>query len=114
MINPITTDPGQAYFSRRGNKAVITRSDKTDLQLAALQTNTDCLILTGGLMPSPYTLDRAANEEITLVLTKENTRATVSRLESIFERSRFTSERKLERMSELLQQRLDFAPVAAA
>ncbi|MHB8577295.1 MAG: DRTGG domain-containing protein [Dehalococcoidia bacterium] len=114
LISPITTDPGQPYFSRRGDKAVIVRSDKTDQQLAAMQSNTDCLILTGGLQPSPYTLDRAANEEIALLLTRGDTRATIGRLESIYASSRFSSERKLERMAELLQDRLDAAPIAAA
>jgi len=114
MIGPITTDPGQPYFSRRGNKAVITRSDKTDMQLAALQTDTDCLILTGGLSPSPYTLDRASSEEVALMVTHADTRATVGRLEEIFGRSRFSSERKLERMAELLGGALDFDAITAA
>src|SRR5262249_54742819 len=51
MIGPVSSDPGQPYYAREGNKAIITRSDKTDLQLAALQTDTDCLILTGGFNP---------------------------------------------------------------
>jgi BioD-like phosphotransacetylase family protein len=114
MIGPISSDPGQAYYARRGNKAVITRSDKTDSQLAAMQTNTDCLILTGGLSPSPYTLDRASNEEVAVMLTRRDTRGAVQRLEQIFEESRFGSERKLERMAELLKQRLDWQPIGQA
>lgn len=114
MIGPVTVDPGQPYYARRGNKAVITRSDKTDLQLAALQTNTDCLILTGGIAPSPYTLDRASNEEVALMVTRTDTRATVDRLADIFEGSRFSSERKLERMAELLRDRLDYETISKA
>jgi BioD-like phosphotransacetylase family protein len=114
MIGPVSSDPGQPYYARRGNKAVITRSDKTDLQLAALQTDTDCLILTGGLTPSPYTLDRASNEEVALMVTRGDTGATVNTLAGIFERSRFSSERKLERMSEMLRGTLDYEAVVAA
>jgi BioD-like phosphotransacetylase family protein len=114
MIGPITTDSSNAYFSRRGHKAVITRSDKTDLQLAALATDTDCLILTGGISPSPYTLDRASSEEVAVMLTPSDTRATVDSLAGIFQQSRFGSERKLERITELLKDRVDWSVVDAA
>jgi BioD-like phosphotransacetylase family protein len=106
LLNPITVDAGQPYFARRRNKAVITRSDKTDLQLAALHTQTDLLILTGGVPPSPYTLDRAAGEEVPLLLTRATTREAVARLEEVFPRTRFAGELKLARMGELLRQEL--------
>src|SRR5581483_7688946 len=92
LINPVTVDPGQPYYARLRNKAVITRSDKTDLQLAALQTQTDMLILTGGLPPSPYTIDRAAGEEVPLVLTRADTRGAVQLLEDVFTESRFAGD----------------------
>jgi hypothetical protein len=118
LVNPISADPGQPYYARRRNKAVITRSDKTDLQLAALQTQTDLLILTGGVPPSPYTIDRAAGEEVPLLLTRLGTREAVSRLEDVYARSRFAGEAKLERMRALLlakaDQRLLEALVAGA
>jgi BioD-like phosphotransacetylase family protein len=115
MIGPITTDPGQPYYARpRSRRAVITRSDKTDLQLAAMHTDIDCLILTGGLQPSPYTIDRAADDEITVLLTSFDTRGAVEQLENIFAATRFHSEEKLERMRALLDQELDWASLNKA
>ncbi|HLZ70588.1 MAG TPA: DRTGG domain-containing protein [Dehalococcoidia bacterium] len=114
MIGPVSADPGQPYYTRRARKAVIARSDKTDSQLAAMQTDTDCLILTGGLNPSPYTLDRASNEEIALMVAPGDTQTTLRALEDVYGRSRFVSETKLERMSQLLHDELDFAPIGAA
>ncbi|GEM_PF-382715 len=114
MIGPVSVDPGQAYYTRRGHKAVIARSDKTDSQLAAMQTDTDCLILTGGFNPSPYTLDRASNEEIALMVAPGDTQTTVRALEEMYGRSHFVSETKLERMAELLRDELDFEPIGAA
>lgn len=113
LINPVTVDPGQPYYARLRNKAVITRSDKTDLQLAALQTQTDMLILTGGLTPSPYTIDRAAGEEVPLVLTRADTRGAVHLLEDVFTISRFAGELKLERMDALLKTHGDADAIAA-
>jgi BioD-like phosphotransacetylase family protein len=110
MIGPITTDPGQPYYARpRSKRAAITRSDKTDLQLAAMHSDIDCLILTGGIEPSPYTIDRAADEELTVLLTRADTRGAVKLLEDIFVKSRFGSEEKLERMRALLDEYFDWA-----
>jgi BioD-like phosphotransacetylase family protein len=111
MIGPLTADPSDPYFKRRRNKAVITRSDKTDLQLAALHTQTDLLILTGGFPPSPYTIDRAAGEDVPIVLTRADTRQSIELLSDVFGGSRFTGERKLERLGELLGDEWDLATV---
>jgi BioD-like phosphotransacetylase family protein len=115
MIGPITTDPGQPYYSRpRSRRAAITRSDKTDVQLAAMHSDIDCLILTGGVEPSPYTIDRAADEELTVLLTQTDTRGAVTLLEDIFAKSRFGSEEKLERLRALLDEYFDWAPLRQA
>jgi BioD-like phosphotransacetylase family protein len=90
---------------------VITRSDKTDLQLAAMHSGIECLILTGGLDPSPYAIDRAADDEIMVLLTKADTREAVGLLENIFQGTRFASEEKLDRMQALLEARLDWDPL---
>lgn len=113
LIGPLTTDPSDPYFKRRRNKAVITRSDKTDLQLSALHTQTDVLILTGGFPPSPYTIDRAAGEEVPIVLTRADTRETVARLSEVYGSSPFSGERKLERMTELLGKEWSIADMTA-
>lgn len=112
LIGPLTADPSDPYFKRRRNKAVITRSDKTDLQLAALHTQTDVLILTGGFPPSPYTIDRAAGEEVPILLTRADTRQSIELLANVFGGSRFAGERKLERISEALGQQWDAATMA--
>jgi DRTGG domain len=115
MIGPITTDPGQPYYARpRSRRAVITRSDKTDLQLAAMHADISCLILTRGIDPSPYTIDRAADAEITVLLTKLDTRGAVSRLEDIYLTTRFEGETKLERMRGLLDEHLNWVALRQA
>ena len=114
LVGPVTTDPGQPYYARpRSRRAVITRSDRTDLQLAAMHTDIDCLILTGGVDPSPYTIDRAADEEISVLLTRVDTRGAIKQLENIFGTTRFASEGKLERMMQLLDQHFDWERLQA-
>lgn len=115
LIGPISVDPGQPYYARsRSKRAILTRSDKPDQQLAAMHTDVDCLILTGGLNPSPYTIDRAADNEISVLLTNADTRGAVSLLEDIFLKTRFAGEEKLERMGALLDERFDWGTLRGA
>ena len=58
MVGAMSVDSALSYFRRKPNKAVITGGDRPDIQLAALETSTKCLILTGNLQPSPIILGR--------------------------------------------------------
>ena len=109
MLGPISADPGQPYFLQHGSKAVLNRFDKMDLHLAALATEPDCLILTGGQQPSPYLLDRVAGSdlEITVLLAPEGTVRTMEALDELYGRTRFTGRRKLARAVELVREHVD-------
>jgi BioD-like phosphotransacetylase family protein len=103
IIASIAADPGQTYFTRTEATAVIVRSDKPDLQLAALNAGPTCLIVTGGLPVLSYVLERVADEEIPLLRTKLDTRDAVSAIEELFGARPFAgSDAKLRRIEELL------------
>ena len=51
VIGAMTTAGALTYLRRAANKAVILGGDRADLALAALETSTSVLILTGGLYP---------------------------------------------------------------
>ena len=103
IIASIAADPGQTYFVRTEATAVIVRSDKPDLQLAALNAGPTCLIVTGGLPVLSYVLERVADEEIPLLRTKLDTKDAVSAIEELFGAKPFAgSDAKLRRIEELL------------
>lgn len=108
MIGPIGADPGMPHFSQHERKAVITRSEKTDLLLAALNTDLDCLILTGGRPPSPYVLDWIQNSDqgVSVLVTSHDTVGAVRLLDDLYGRTRFSGQRKLERMAQLLREQV--------
>lgn len=116
MLGPISADPGQPYFLQHGSKAVVNRFDKMDLHLAALATEPDCLILTGGQSPSAYLIDRVANSEarVTVLLSPETTVRTISLVDELYGHTRFGGERKIARAAELLRAQLDRSALEAA
>jgi len=104
VIASIAADPGQTYFDFTRADAIIVRSDKPDLQLAALNAVTDsCLIVTGGLPVLSYVLERVEEGEISLLRTKLDTKETVAAIEDLFGAGAFSgSPEKLRRIEELL------------
>ena len=116
MLGPISADPGQPYFLQHGNKAVVNRFDKMDLHLAALATEPDCLILTGGRPPSPYLLDRVAGSDlaVTVLLSPEGTVRTMELLDELYGRTRFSGQRKLTRAVELFRRHVNLQELADA
>lgn len=102
VIAPIGSDAGQPYFKRFDSLAVVCRFDRTDMHLAAIKSEPNVLILTGGRRPSGYLFDAAGANGIPVLLSRTDTENTVIALEGIFDKTRFHGERKLDRMAELL------------
>jgi uncharacterized protein len=102
MIGAMGADASLSFFRRRANKAVITGGDRSDLQLAALETSTSALVLTGNLRPTPLVIDRAEQREVPIILVPDDTLATVDRAERLFGRVRFHQDAKLRRFAEML------------
>ncbi len=103
IIASIAADPGQTYFAHTEATAVIVRSDKPDLQLAALNAGPTCLIVTGELPVLSYVLERVREDEVPLLRTKLDTKETVQAIEGLFGTRPFSGgDAKLRRIEELL------------
>ncbi|MBK33391.1 MAG: hypothetical protein CL771_07215 [Chloroflexi bacterium] len=102
LIGAISHDSADDYFGRYSSKAVISRAEKVDLGLAALLSNAECLLLTGGHEPSPYLLDRASASTTTVALSPNSTTVTAKDIEGIYGISSFNHLEKADRILELL------------
>ena len=109
LIGAMGAETALSHFRRRTNKAVFTGGDRSDLQLAALETSTSVLVLTGNIRPTPAVIDRAEEREVPIILVADDTLTTVERAERIFGHIRFKQVAKIERFTALLDQRFDFA-----
>jgi len=90
-------------------KAVVTGGHRTDIQLAALETDTVCLVLTGGVAPNELILARAREKGVALLTVAEDTVATVDRFESLLGRLRIREPEKARRGVELVRAAVDTA-----
>lgn len=112
MTGALSVDSGLEYFARKANKAVLVRADRPDMQLAALETPTKCLVISGDKVPIYSVRYRAENRGVPIVHTKKDLKSVIADLEAALSQARFTEERKLGKLSEILGQRLDFGALA--
>ncbi|AGL02697.1 phosphotransacetylase family protein [Desulfoscipio gibsoniae] len=73
VVGAMTMDSALTYLRRSANKAVVMGGDRSDLALAALETHTSALILTGGLYPDVGVLARAGEKGVPVILTYQDT-----------------------------------------
>jgi uncharacterized protein len=83
-IGAMNVNSALEYFRRGNNMAVVTGGDRADIQLAALETSTQCLILTGHLSPQPFILSRAEDLEIPILSVDLDTLTTVEIIDRAF------------------------------
>jgi BioD-like phosphotransacetylase family protein len=107
MVGAMTADSALHRFRKQTNKAVITGGDRSDIQLAALETSTTCLVLTGNLHPSPLVVRQAQDLGVAVFLVSESTIETVEKIERIFGKTRMGQHAKLEKFESLVKQFID-------
>ncbi len=107
MVGAMTEDSALRRFRKQGNKAVITGGDRTDIQLAAMETSTTCLILTGNLHPSNLIIKQAEEMCVPILLVPGNTMETVESLDRIFGKTRLGQKEKLNKFIRLVNENLD-------
>jgi hypothetical protein len=114
VIAPVSADPGEGYFNHHQANSVVVRSDKPDLQLAALNAGATCLIVTGGLPLLGYVTERAEADEIPIIRTLKDTLETIRSVEELYGSGPFTvSPEKLNRLEELTRG-FDVRPLLSA
>src|SRR3990172_2481625 len=95
-------------------KAVVTGGMRADIQYAALQTDTRCLVLTGGIPPHELVRHRAESLGVPVLVTKEDTMVTVERFEQLLGRLRIREKVKIDRGVALVGENVDVGGVQAA
>jgi hypothetical protein len=82
---------------------VVTGGYRTDIQLAALETDTVCLVLTGGVSPNEIILARAREKGVAVLTVPDDTMSAVERFERLLGRLRIREPEKIRRGVELVR-----------
>jgi BioD-like phosphotransacetylase family protein len=108
VVGAMGVESALKYLRQNINQAVITGGDRSDIQSAALETSTRCLILTGNIRPGPQIISRAEDQGVPIILTRHDTMTAIEHIERFFGKTRFHQEEKVQRFDSLLDQNMDF------
>jgi hypothetical protein len=114
VIGAMNVNSALKYFRKSDHKAVITGGDRTDIQLAALETYTLCLILTGKLPLDRRVRSRAEELEVPILSVDLDTFATIKRIERVFGQVRLHEAVKVSCIQELMSRNFDFPRLYAS
>ena len=81
-IGAMNVSSAMEFFRRRRNMAVVTGADRIEIQLAALEASTQCLILTGVGEPLPQLISRSEELEVPVLKVEHDTLTTVEVIEA--------------------------------
>ncbi|MBN2072388.1 MAG: phosphotransacetylase family protein [Actinobacteria bacterium] len=107
MVGAMGQDQALKFFRRKANKAVITGGDRADVQLAALETPTRCLILTGNFQPSTIVLGRAEELGVPMILVNYDTLTAVEKVGEIIGHVRFHEIKKIDKIVDVVREYID-------
>ena len=96
LIGGMGLDPGKSYFATRDRKAAVIRGDRPDLQMASLETDPECLILTNGIEPIEYVKYEAEEKDIPIYVVEKSTQEIMSVLDEIQTTVSFDHPQKIE------------------
>ena len=107
-IGAMNVNSAMEFFRRRRNMAVVTGADRIEIQLAALEASTQCLILTGVGEPLPQLISRAEELEVPLLKVEHDTLTTVEVIERTFGHVRLHESVKASYAFRLVEEHCDF------
>ncbi len=107
MVGAMGQEQALKFFQRKANKAVITGGDRADVQLAALETPTRCLVLTGNFQPSSVVLGRAEELGVPMILVNFDTLTAVERVGEIMGHVGFHEIKKVSKIIEVVSEYID-------
>ena len=112
MLGALVVDSGLDYFGRKNNKAAVIRQDRPDMQLAALETSTKCVILSGSSEPPLYNvIQKAESRGIPMISTDASADNIIASIEDALSKSRISQEQKLTKLADIVKRNIDVAAV---
>ena len=114
LVGAMTPESAVSYFRKSLRKAVITGGDRVGVQLAALQTDTSVLILTGNIYPDVRILARAEQVGVPVLLVPYDTYTTVKEVANLSGRIKPGETKKIELAKNLVKEYVNWKTISSA
>lgn len=112
MLGALVVDSGLDYFGRKSNKAAIIRQDRPDMQLAALETSTRCVVLSSSKEKPMYNVtQKAESRGIPMISTDAGADDIIANIENMLGKSRICQEEKLSKLADIVKRGIDLTAV---
>jgi BioD-like phosphotransacetylase family protein len=111
LVGAMSTQSAIQYMRRSKRKAVITGGDRTEIQLAALSTDTSCMIVTGGIKPTHTVLSEANELGVPILMTNEDTLRVAETIEHLIARIDPKDKEKIELVGNNVRSCIDLSLV---
>jgi BioD-like phosphotransacetylase family protein len=108
LIGAMQVDKATEYFKMTKNNAVIVGGDRADIQLSAIESGTECLVLTGELYPSETIISRAEQRNIPIIVVRDDTYTVAKKVERLSVRLRLRDKAKVAHGTELVVKNVNF------
>lgn len=95
LIGAMQVDKAMEYFKKTRKNAVIVGGDRADIQLSAIESGTECLVLTGDLYPSEIIISRAEQKNIPILLVRDDTYMVAKKVQRLSVRLRLRDKAKV-------------------
>ncbi|NER81220.1 MAG: phosphotransacetylase family protein [Leptolyngbya sp. SIO1D8] len=106
-IGAMNVNAALRFFGQGTHQAVVTGGDRRDLQIAALETSTHCLILTGQIEPGKDVIAFAQDKEVPILSVATDTLTTVERIDTLFGHVPLNNPDKVPLITEVLSKKID-------
>jgi BioD-like phosphotransacetylase family protein len=108
LIGGMQVDRALEYIRKARNNAVIVGGDRADIQLAAIEATTQCLILTGNLYPNEIVISRAEMRGVPIIVVRGDTYSVAKKVEEVSRKLRVREKEKVDCGIRLIEENVDF------
>lgn len=92
---------------RKKGKLIITSGDRSDMILAAIETNSSGIVLTNNIMPPANILAKASEKNIPILLVPSDTYQTAKKVDTFVPPLSLVDKRKISKLTEMVKDEID-------
>ncbi|MCD6484446.1 MAG: AAA family ATPase [Candidatus Odinarchaeota archaeon] len=111
LVGAMTPESALKYFRRSKQKAVITGGDRADIALAALETSTNLLLLTGNLYPSVQVIEAAKEKNVPVLVVPYDTYTTITKLDELTGKISPEDKNKIKATLDVVEKHIDWKAI---